>query len=126
MSNMTVKEKFLFVFLQVITFGLIWIYWNSKKKSISKEDELSFDEKTNLDIKKLVNCLGNQSNIKAVSYTHTKVKIEYSDRSLLDVNAIKEIKGVSGVFVNDSFITIIVGNVAKVISDNINSLINVS
>lgn len=119
MINMTFKEKFLFIFLQVITLGLIWIYWKKKKKSFNNKNELSFSKKTKLDIDKLLKSIGGIENIKTITYTHTKIKIEYFQRNNINTNDIKDINGISGLFINDSFLTIIVGNEAKIITESI-------
>lgn len=123
MSNMTNKEKFLFIFLQIITLFLIWIYWNKKKKNFSQENQLSVASKLNVDVKNLIVLLGGKENVTNSSATHTKVKIEYKDRDEINVDSIKNLKGISGVFINEYSITIITGNEARIISEEINKLI---
>lgn len=124
MNKMTFKEKFLFVFLQIITFGLIWIYWNKQKAKFSQENQLSVATKTNFDVEKLIELVGNKDNILEVTNTHTKVKIQFKDRHQVNQNEINNLKGVSGIFFNDQTITIIVGNEAKLIQELINQNIN--
>ena len=124
MNKMTFKEKFLFVFLQIITFGLIWIYWNKQKAKFSQENQLSVATKTNFDVEKLIELVGNKDNILEVTNTHTKVKIQFKDRYQVNQNEINNLKGVSGIFFNDQTITIIVGNEAKLIQESINQNIN--
>lgn len=124
MNKMTFKEKFLFVFLQIITFGLIWIYWNKQKAKFSQENQLSVATKTNFDVEKLIELVGNKDNILEVTNTHTKVKIQFKDRYQVNQNEINNLKGVSGIFFNDQTITIIVGNEAKLIQELINQNIN--
>lgn len=124
MNKMTFKEKFLFVFLQIITFGLIWIYWNKQKAKFSQENQLSVATKTNFDVEKLIELVGNKDNILEVTNTHTKVKIQFKDRYQVNQNEINNLKGISGIFFNDQTITIIVGNEAKLIQELINQNIN--
>lgn len=122
MKNMTFKEKFLFIFLQIITLGLIWVYWNKRKKDFSNKNELSFSKKTNFDIDKLLQYLGGIENIKTITHTQKKIKIGYIQRNDIDTNKIRNIKGISGIFINDSFLTIIVGNEAKIITESLLAL----
>lgn len=124
MNNMTFKEKFLFVFLQIITFGLIWIYWNKQKAKFNQENQLSYATKTNFDVDKLIELVGTKDNILEVTNTHTKVKIQFKDRHQVSQNEINNLKGVSGIFFNDQTITIIVGNEAKLIQELINQNVN--
>ena len=126
MTRMTFKEKFLFIFLQIITIGLIWIYWNQQKQKLGQENELSYATKTNFEINKLINLIGEKENILEITNTHTKVKISFKDRTKINAEAIKNLKGVSGIFFNDQTITIIVGNEAKIINELITKTITIN
>lgn len=126
MTRMTFKEKFLFIFLQIITIGLIWIYWNQQKQKLGQENELSYATKTNFEINKLINLIGEKENILEITNTHTKVKISFKDRTKINPEAIKNLKGVSGIFFNDQTITIIVGNEAKIINELITKTITIN
>ena len=121
---MTTKEKFYFISLQIITFGLIWIYWKKRQQTYQNPDQLSVANKITFAIAPLVVYLGQISNIKAVSATHQRIKINYQNRQLLDLEAIKNLKGVSGVFVNDQAISLIVGNQAQLVANALEQLIN--
>lgn len=113
MKNMTFKEKFLFIFLQIITLGLIWIHWKKQSKKYQNKDELSQDVKVGINVIKLIQLCGGPQNISEVSNTHTKIKIKYVIRERIKVDEIKKISGISGVFLNDLSLTIIVGNSAE-------------
>lgn len=126
MTRMTFKEKFLFIFLQIITIGLIWIYWNQQKQKLGQENELSYATKTNFEINKLINLIGEKENILEITNTHTKVKISFKDRTKINPEAIKDLKGVSGIFFNDQTITIIVGNEAKIINELMTKTITIN
>lgn len=115
MNQMTGKEKFLFIFLQVITLGLIWIFWIRQKRALSQVDELSYATKTNFDGAALLVLVGTATNVVGLSHTHTKVTISFVDRTPVDPEAIKQLRGVSGVFINDQSVTIIVGTEARAI-----------
>ncbi len=121
MKNMTAKEKFLFIFLQIITLGLIWIYWKKEAKKYQDQNTLSQELKVGINIIKLMKAMGGPNNINEVTNTHTKVKMAYSIRERVDLEEIKNISGISGVFMNDNSVTIIVGNSAKAVADSIKS-----
>lgn len=108
---MTKREKIMYWFLTVITFGFIHIYWKTKKIGI--KNELSQKEKISLNIEKLISLLGDKENIDGVDSTHTKVKIKFLERDKINVQDIKNMKGISGVFITSNYIQIIVGNEAK-------------
>lgn len=121
MKNMTGKEKFLFIFLQIITFGLIWIYWKKEYNKQSDENQLSKKENNLIDVEHLMFLLGQKDNIKKVSATQTKIKIFYKERAKISVEEIRKINGISGVFINDTFIVLLVGKIAESLK---NQLIN--
>ncbi|WP_022935201.1 hypothetical protein ACJA28_00375 [Mesomycoplasma moatsii] len=119
MKNMTAKEKFLFIFLQIITLGLIWIYWKKQAKKYQVENTLSQEIKVGINVIKLIKAMGGPNNIKEVTNTHTKVKIMYNIRQRVELEEIKNISGISGVFMNDEAVTIIVGNSAASVCKSI-------
>ncbi len=126
MNNMTNKEKFLYIFLQIITLGTIWIYWNQKNKKYNKQNVLSQDSKISIDINNLINDLGGSNNIKSIENTHNKIKVFYNNYDLININELKENKGISGTFINDKFIALIVGNSANAIVQKIKNDYNIS
>ena len=117
---MTTQEKILYWFLIIITFGLIFLYWRTKKNKV--KNALSQKSKISINIDKLITLLGGRENIKLVSSTHTKVKITFENRDQIHIEEIKKINGISGVFVTSIYIQIIVGNEALSIEKKINSL----
>lgn len=119
MKNMTPKEKFWFIFLQVITLGLIWIHWVNKKKQIQKNNEFSFSSKTSINVKDLIDQLGGIDNINNVEFTYKKVKITYKDRNKISIESLKKVKGISGVFLNELGLTLIVGPESKALKEAI-------
>lgn len=122
MKNMTFKEKFLFIFLQIITLGLIWIYWNKKAKMYKDQHTLSQEIKVGINIVKLIKLMGGPNNIKEITNTHTKVKMEYNIRERVEIQQIRKISNISGVFMNDNAVTIIVGNSAAAVCDSIKEM----
>ena len=117
---MTKKEKLLYWFLIIITLGLILPYWKTKKVEI--KEELSQNKKIDLNINKLIILLGNSENIQNVSSTHTKVKINIKDRDKINIEKIKQINGISGVFASSTYIQIIVGNQALAIEEYLRAI----
>lgn len=113
MKNMTFKEKFFFIFLQIITLGLIWIHWKKQGKKYQNKNELSQEVKVGLNVIKLIQLCGGPQNVSEVSNTHTKIKIKYEIRERIKVDEIKKMNGISGIFLNDLSLTIIVGNSAE-------------
>ncbi len=124
MKNMTSREKFLFIFLQIITLGLIWIYWKKKAKKYSNQNELSQELKVGINVIKLIRSLGGPNNIREITNTHTKIKTKYNIRERIDIETIKNMSGISGVFINDEAITIIVGNSAAAVAESMKNIID--
>ncbi|MGL5205783.1 MAG: PTS glucose transporter subunit IIB [Metamycoplasmataceae bacterium] len=118
---MTGKEKFIYWFLTIITFGLIHLHWKTKKVAV--KDELSRKDRITINMNKLINFLGGPENISSVESTHTKVKIFLKNREIVEIENIRSINGISGVFVTSNYLQIIVGNEALLIEQNLNSLI---
>ncbi|MGL5590701.1 MAG: PTS glucose transporter subunit IIB [Metamycoplasmataceae bacterium] len=118
---MTGKEKFIYWFLTIITLGLIHLHWRTKKVEV--KDELSRKNKITINMKKLIAFLGGTENISSVESTHTKVKIFFKDREMVEIENIRLINGISGVFVTSNYLQIIVGNEALLIEQNLHSLI---
>lgn len=118
---MKLKEKILIGLLTIITFGTIWIYW-SKKKTQPK-NELSISKRIDVNLEKLINLLLGLENINSVSATHTKVKINLKNVENIQINEIKNLKGISGVVVSSNAITIIVGNSAQTIKEELENKI---
>lgn len=115
---MTTKEKALYWFLLIITLGLISIYWKTKRVSV--KDELSKKEKITINLNKLISLLGGKENIKSVESTNTKIKVNYINRDNIQIEDIKNINGVSGVFATSSYVQIIVGKEAQAIERKMN------
>ncbi|UWD34117.1 hypothetical protein [Mesomycoplasma molare] len=115
---MKTKDKIMIFFLTIITFGTIWIYWNSKKKN-NKKNELSRSEKISFDINDLILFLGDINNIQNVENTHKKVKIYIKDSNLVKTEEIQKLKGISSTLVSSEYVNIIVGNVAEFLKEEL-------
>ena len=112
---MTKKEKFLYVVISIITFGIYPIMINKKIPEASNK-MLSEAKKVTVDVPKLVKNLGGDNNISAIEYTHSKLKIFIKDSAKIDIESINKQKGITGVVFSSKTVTIIVGNQAKQLS----------
>ncbi|MGL5732564.1 MAG: PTS glucose transporter subunit IIB [Metamycoplasmataceae bacterium] len=118
---MTGKEKFIYWFLTIITFGLIRLHWRTKRVEV--KDELSRKDKITINMNKLIAFLGGPENIASVESTHTKVKIFFKERESVEIENIRAINGISGVFVTSNYLQIIVGKEALLIEHHLKPLI---
>ncbi|WP_406616034.1 PTS sugar transporter subunit IIA [Mycoplasmopsis hyopharyngis] len=118
---MNKKDKFLLVFLTIITFGFIWIYWsklkNKTENNIKKSSKLPFK------LDELVKKLGGRENIVGANCSISKVKIEIKDNEVLEVEKIKNMKGISGIVVGNFSISLITGNISEELTKQINNLV---
>ena len=124
--SMTPKERLIFILLQIVTLGLIWIYWKKQLRKYQNPNTLSINKTISFAIGDLCDAIGTIENINGVIATHNKVKLIYQDRTKIDQVAIKNLNGVSGLFLNDQGLTIIVGNQAQTIAKQIKCLIEQS
>lgn len=113
---MTIKEKLILVSLSIITLGIYPLVVFNKKHNNTK-DQLSVADKVTVNVEKLVEAFGGKDNIIGSEYTHTKIKVFIKDRTKVDIENVKNIKNISGVFASSKDITIIVGNQAKALAE---------
>lgn len=116
---MKFKDKLILAFLSIITLGIypLVVFKGNKTKEIS--NELSRKENKIINIEELKIKLGGIENIIGAEFTHTKVNIQIKDKKLVQVEAIKVMKGVEGMFVTSKNVSIIVGNIAKSIAQQL-------
>ena len=118
---MNKRELFIFIFLSVITLGIYpFIIFNFKSEETT--NELSYSKKLSVNYKKLLEIL-NKDIISGVEYTHSKVKIFIKETKKIDPEEIKNMKGISGVFITSDSVTLIVGNQAKELANVLGNLI---
>lgn len=115
---MTGKDKFIYILISILTFGVYPILLK-RKKPTKQSNTLSVEEKVTVNLNKLENALGGKENIAGAEYTQTKVKIFFNDRSKVNVEEVKSIKGISGVVASSKNISIIVGKQAKSLAEKI-------
>ena len=95
----------LFILILVIFTFLI-----RKKECFQKEENK--DEK----YEKILNCLGEEKNIKAIRRVASRVEIELYDKKELNKEGLKE-NGIRAIVVTSKKVTLVVGKEAKAISD---------
>ena len=120
MSN---KQKFLYVFLIIITLGFILLYWRKYKQS-NKKDYLTVDKRIPFNFEHFISSLGGYENIIETSSdshsTSQKVlRIKYKDKTKLNIEELKKLNGISGIALNSYGISLVVGNNAKYIAEKI-------
>lgn len=111
------KDRFLWIFLIIITFGLIQIYW--KKQKSPEKNYLSVSEKIPFEMTKFYQTIGSLENIQNCAFTHNKVRVDLKDIRKIDQQSILNLRGISGVVISSSSVNIIVGNSAKKIAEQI-------
>lgn len=108
---MTKKQKFMYVFLIVITFGFILLYWKKYKQNSSK-NYLSVEEKLNFDFEKFISYIGGFKNIKDVKSSQKILTIFYIEKNNIILNELKNLKGILGISIKSDSISFVVGNSA--------------
>lgn len=108
---MTKKQKFMYVFLIVITFGFILLYWKKYKQNSSK-NYLSVEEKLNFDFEKFILYIGGFKNIKDVKSSQKVLTIFYIEKNNIILNELKNLKGILGISIKSDSISFVVGNSA--------------
>ncbi|MGZ9755482.1 PTS glucose transporter subunit IIB [Mycoplasma sp. 246B] len=98
------KRTWIIIFYTIITFGFIWLKWKNKSKNhqkntIYQENNLPFKIQT------LINAL-KQENIIKITNTHYRVNITLKDTKIIDIQSIKALKGVRGLFLKSNSISI--------------------
>ncbi|KUH47289.1 hypothetical protein [Mycoplasmopsis meleagridis] len=123
---MNCKDKLLVSFLTIITFGLCWVYWkkkNQKQQNLYK-GKIELDKKINLE--ELVLFLGKKDNITNIESSASKVTIFFQNKALIDINSIKKIKYITGMMINNNKITLIVGEYALSIANELRKRFDLS
>ncbi|VEU70368.1 hypothetical protein [Mycoplasmopsis glycophila] len=108
------KYKAKIVCLTVLTFGLIWIKWRKQKKhtknTIYQVDKIPFD------IKQLKNFLGEKDNILEIETKPSRINIFVQDVKKIKAEQIKNLKGITGVFLKSNSISLILGEFSQAVA----------
>ncbi|MDD7897330.1 PTS glucose transporter subunit IIB [Metamycoplasma hyosynoviae] len=115
---MTKKQRFLYIFLIIITFGFILIHWKKYRQREEKQS-LSISTKLNFKYEDLISALGGIQNITSVNSTQKILKISYKNKQEINFDKLKAIKDISGISLTQNTISIIIGNAAIYLKDKI-------
>ncbi|QGZ97513.1 PTS sugar transporter subunit IIABC [Mycoplasma sp. NEAQ87857] len=114
------KNNLKIVILTLLTFGLIWIKWNKKKhqpeNTIYQNDKLPFKISLLLDALK-------PDNILEIDQKPSRVKIMVNQADIIDLDAIKKLKGIRGVFLKSDSITLVFGEYSQVIAKELSNYV---
>ncbi|SJZ53354.1 hypothetical protein [Mycoplasmopsis verecunda] len=115
------RDKFLIVFLTIITFGLIWIKWNKQannqqKNIIYQNDKLPFKLNDFLD------ALG-ENNIKNVETRLNRINISLADVKKANLEQLGKLKGISGIVAKSTSVSVVLGEYTKVVYNELQKLI---
>ncbi|AZZ65409.1 PTS glucose transporter subunit IIB [Metamycoplasma phocicerebrale] len=119
---MNSKNKFLYFFLIIITFGFILIYWKKKYRQIKQKDYLSKETKISFDLEDLLKNLGGKDNIKSLSSTQKILKVFFFDKQKVNSLELKKLDGVSGIALQSGSVSLVLGNTAKHVEELINEV----
>ncbi|WP_406613458.1 PTS glucose transporter subunit IIB [Mycoplasma corogypsi] len=111
------KHKFKKIFLTIITFGLIWIKW--KKQMQHTENSIYQIDKVPFEMNNLIEFCG-ENNIISANDKLSKVEIVVSDIKQVNVNGIRNLKGISGIFVKSNSLILILGEFSKAVAARLN------
>lgn len=120
-NDMSKKDKFLIVLLTIVTLGFCWLYWhvqNKKEQKLKKGEINKLDSNIKLD--ELVELLGSKENINSVNATFSNLKVEFNDKKAVNVDELQKLKYVSGVMISSTKMTLVVGDYAKKIAEELN------
>ena len=112
------RVKIIYVLLSIVTFG-VYPYVLKKRLQNKPINSLSQAKKININLDELIKSLGGKNNIDGAEYTHTKIKVFISNVEIVDKEEVNKIKGISGVFISSNRITLIVGNQAKLLTQEL-------
>lgn len=119
---MNKRHKALIIFLSIITLG-IYLIVIKKRKNIEVKETL-IEEKIPFKIETLITALGGLQNISSVSAITSRIKINFNDRSMIDIEKIKKIKAISGLVLQTKSISCIVGYSAPAVATAIEGELN--
>ncbi|MBZ4203958.1 PTS transporter subunit EIIB, partial [Mycoplasma tauri] len=78
---------------------------------------------SSVDIEQLINFLGTRKNIISVDNSISSLKVKFKEKELINVEALKKLKYISGVMLSTNKISLIVGSYAKLISIKLNDFL---
>ncbi|MGL4950591.1 MAG: hypothetical protein ACRC4M_01995 [Mycoplasma sp.] len=130
-KELSFGSKFIIFFLTIITLGLFKIYLNKKikkaelekeSKSETKTPKLKTSNKIPFKVEKFIELLGGVENILTSVGSLNTLKLEVVDKNLVKQEEIKKI-GAKGIMISKNKISIIFGDFAIILNDEINKLL---
>ncbi|VEU73145.1 PTS system glucose-specific transporter subunit IIB (plasmid) [Mycoplasmopsis gallopavonis] len=107
------------IFLTIITFGLIWIFWN--KQTQHQKNTFYQVSKIPFKIENLKEFLGSVTNILSVETKPSRVIIQVKDITKVNLIAIRDLKAVSGIFAKSDSLSIILGEFSQAVAKELNN-----
>ena len=120
MNSMTKKQKACYIFLIIITFGLILIYWKKKYRQTKEKDHLSTTNKLDFNLDDFISMFGGFENITNSTSTNKIIKLEFKNKELVDIEKIKAFKQITGITLQSKSISLVMGNICPYLNDQIN------
>ena len=100
------------------------IFAKKNKENFNQEESLSVAKKNKFNVNKTIELCGGIDNLVKVSATQNKIKIFIKSFEKINIEELLKVKGVSGAIRTSQYITIVIGNVAQLVMEEINTLIN--
>ncbi|QMT98392.1 PTS sugar transporter subunit IIA [Mycoplasma tullyi] len=119
-------NKFTWIFLNIITFGILKLVATKKAKRISSQinQELIKSEKIPFDLNEFINILGGIDNIQTTTATLNTIKINVADKTKVNQDQIKNRLKINGMMWASHDLSLVCGDYASSLSDQINQLKN--
>ncbi|TDV23050.1 PTS system IIB component (Glc family) [Mycoplasmopsis mustelae] len=102
------------IILTILTFGLIWLKWK-KISNQHQKDTLFQIHNIPFKIETLINALP-KDNIESFESKHYRINIFIRDARKVNVEVIKKLKGVSGIFLKSNSISITFGEYTSAVA----------
>ncbi len=114
------KHKILYVFYSIITLGIFHLIMLKKTPKLSKKTNKNISIK----IDQLLENLGTKENIISAQANMSRIKIGVNNIDLVNIEALKKDKRISGIMKQSSCVTLIVGSDSSLIEQKIKEVIS--
>ncbi|TKA59430.1 Glucose/sucrose specific PTS system IIB component (PtsG) [Mycoplasmopsis bovis 8790] len=119
---MTTGDKWKIATLTIFTLGFCWVYWSVKNKKVKKLKKGEINKlDSSMDTLELINLLGGKGNISSVSNTISRIKVIINDKSIVQKDKLEQLKYVSGIMISSNNVSLVVGDYAKKLSEELNN-----
>ncbi|WP_255565826.1 PTS sugar transporter subunit IIA [Mycoplasma sp. E35C] len=119
-------NKATWVFLNIITLGIIRIVANKKAKRMSSQvnQELKISNKLPFNLDNFVRALGSWDNLQSSEATLNMIKISVVDKNKINPDQIKKEFKIKGIMWSGNNLSLVCGDYAISLSEQINSRIS--